>query len=274
MHTKELVATVLVVFNGLLVGNTIAQDIEITSFSDNGRLTWTTSMTNVSCSVEWASSLAPSTTWHRTWQDIDYMWTTSSLTSVSVPMFYRIVCSTNTLHIPQANIIVDGDSADWNGIPEATISPLGFDDEGDGPVGTDLKALYLARSNSTVFFMFEVWTNTLYYSNESQYMLWIDNNMNETVNDGDSCDRQVSAYYSTGEEKFKVAFQNMGDYWPNNIDANGQAVGNNGFLEGSFDAGALGVNRVFTLESGTHCGSSWTNYDRFPVIDRVVLERE
>lgn len=272
MRTNELVATLLVVLNGLLAGNTIAQDIDIISFNHNGTLAWTNSMTNVSCSVEWTSSLVPSATWHRTWQDIDYMWTTTSVTSASVPMFYRIVCSTNTLHIPRANIIVDGNSADWQGIPEATTSPLGFNED-DGPVGTDVKALYLARSNSTVYFMFEMWTNTLDYSNESQYMLWIDNNMNETV-DGDSCDRQVSAYYSTGEAKFTVRFQHMGDYWPNSIDANGQAAGSNAFLEGSFDAGALGVNRVFTLEAGTHCGSSWTNYDRFPVIDRVVLERD
>ena len=85
--------SLLFIFMGCLCAHSAA--IEITSFHGNGELTWTNAPAAGSYAVEWASSL--SGPWHRTWSSLDARVTTSTVTTVSVPMFYRVVKIQNSL---------------------------------------------------------------------------------------------------------------------------------------------------------------------------------
>lgn len=66
----------------------------ITSFHGNGDLTWTSSL-GESYRVEWASDLT-SGLWYRDWWDLNYVTGSGTETTVSVPMFYRVVHDTTT----------------------------------------------------------------------------------------------------------------------------------------------------------------------------------
>jgi hypothetical protein len=65
----------------------------IESFHGNGELTWTHSTTSGYHMVEWASS--PTGTWHHAWTNLINLPANGETTTVNVPMFYRVVWSTN-----------------------------------------------------------------------------------------------------------------------------------------------------------------------------------
>jgi hypothetical protein len=86
----------------LLAGSTAlhASDTEILSLTTNGRLTFTNSFTNGLFSVQWAPAL-PTTNWNGSWDSLRYFVPTNPLTTVSVPMFYRVTGLSNQF-IPMA----------------------------------------------------------------------------------------------------------------------------------------------------------------------------
>ena len=96
---KQIIICFLILFP---IAST-AQHCGITSFQGDGTLTWTNSVSNLYCGVEYTEQLdgywkeAPSGLWN--------IWTTGLVGTVQVPlseiedptMFFRIVCSTNLL---------------------------------------------------------------------------------------------------------------------------------------------------------------------------------
>lgn len=91
MKTRTL--PLLVLASSLLAIH--AQDIEITSLTINGRLSWTNSFTNGLFSVEWAPALPA--TWRDNWGALQGFWVSGPTGTVEVPMFYRLKCATNLL---------------------------------------------------------------------------------------------------------------------------------------------------------------------------------
>jgi len=79
----------------LLAGSTALQadDTNILSLTANGRLTFTNSFTNGLFTVQWAPALQSN--WNESWDSLKYLVPTASVTTVSVPMFYRVTCLTN-----------------------------------------------------------------------------------------------------------------------------------------------------------------------------------
>ena len=63
--------------------------VQITTFHANGRLTWTNSQAASICHVEWAPTLTSS--WSRSWADLQNILTSNAEVTVAVPMFYRVV---------------------------------------------------------------------------------------------------------------------------------------------------------------------------------------
>jgi hypothetical protein len=72
-----------------------ASDIEITSLTSNGRLSWTNAPTNGLFTVQWASALSTNTDWRGDWNALQGFWVSGPTSTVEVPMFYRVKCSTN-----------------------------------------------------------------------------------------------------------------------------------------------------------------------------------
>ena len=72
--------------------------VQITNFTQNGELTWTSPSGSV-CNVEWASSIGPVAIWKRHWADLSDIRCTSQQTTAQVPMFYRVSCWTNGLFL-------------------------------------------------------------------------------------------------------------------------------------------------------------------------------
>jgi len=83
-----------------------AQTPVITSFRHNGGITWSNdTLSNAIYHVEWAPAL--NGRWYRSWQQLQYIEAHTNTTwSSSVPMFYRITMTTNSL--PQGMNLVDG----------------------------------------------------------------------------------------------------------------------------------------------------------------------
>jgi len=79
----------------LMAGTVAGEMIQITSFDANGQLCWTNQETNVWCTVEWASGL--SGPWRRDWDDFRNICMTSCQHGVQVPMYYRVLSTTNEL---------------------------------------------------------------------------------------------------------------------------------------------------------------------------------
>jgi len=92
MKTKILLLAVL---GGCLA--THAAQIEITSLTSNGRLSWTNASTNGLFSVEWAPALPAA--WRDNWGALQGFWVSGRTSTVEVPMFYRVKCATN-LFVP------------------------------------------------------------------------------------------------------------------------------------------------------------------------------
>jgi hypothetical protein len=61
----------------------------ISSFGSNGSLTWSHAVTGGFHSVQWASSITG--TWHHSWADLVNHAATGGTTTVSVPMYYRVI---------------------------------------------------------------------------------------------------------------------------------------------------------------------------------------
>lgn len=82
-----------------------AEELRITSLSQNGLLTWTNSSLNVTCRVEWAPSA--NGPWSSSWETLSNILVTNQVTSRSVPMFYRVVASVPQLvtNIPAATAL-------------------------------------------------------------------------------------------------------------------------------------------------------------------------
>ncbi len=91
-------STVLI---SVLAAAVCGQEVEIVSFHKDGKLTWTNANTGVVCHVEWASSLEG--TWSRTWTNLVGIVITNSTTTVEVPMFYRVVCTTGVPTVENAS---------------------------------------------------------------------------------------------------------------------------------------------------------------------------
>jgi len=96
-EAREMKAIVaVVVFVSALVVS--AQEVEIQSFGNNGELTWLAPSGSV-CTIEWTSSLVPTANWQRSWiRQLDRP-CSESVTTSTVPMFYRITAWTNGLFV-------------------------------------------------------------------------------------------------------------------------------------------------------------------------------
>ena len=91
MRTKTAITA------GLIIACTTvlhAQEVYIDSLDGNGQLA-VTAPSNSYYSIEWASSLSPSATWHQTWTEQINIPGTNDI--IKVPMFYRVSCWTNGL---------------------------------------------------------------------------------------------------------------------------------------------------------------------------------
>jgi hypothetical protein len=89
MRTTPLLTLLLAASTTLRAG-----EIEILSLTANGRLTFTNSFTNGLFTVQWAPAI-PTTNWNDNWDSLRSFIPTGSVTTVSVPMFYRVTCLTN-----------------------------------------------------------------------------------------------------------------------------------------------------------------------------------
>jgi hypothetical protein len=67
-----------------------AADFRVTSFGDNGDLTWEDTNTNGTYTVQWCSSLAL-TNWSSAWTGLTQVAATGGAIRVNVPMFYRVI---------------------------------------------------------------------------------------------------------------------------------------------------------------------------------------
>ena len=112
---------VLLMFSCLVYG----QDIDITSFSRNGEIGWTNSVSNGFCTLEWASSLTGE--WYSSWADLSDMPVTNEMMTTNVPMFYRVMWTSNNVsvlntsqYIGAGDGSVDYETGDiWAGFTEA-----------------------------------------------------------------------------------------------------------------------------------------------------------
>ena len=71
----------------------LAQDIEITSFRQNGVLSWSNAMESGRYTVEWAPAVTGA--WSRSWEALANMPSTGTTMAAVVPMFYRVCWSSN-----------------------------------------------------------------------------------------------------------------------------------------------------------------------------------
>ncbi len=82
-----------------------AGDTPVLSLTGNGILTWTNSFTNALFTVQWASSLGGSptnTVWMEDWTSLENFSARTGVTSVAVPMFYRVRCQPATVRLGDA----------------------------------------------------------------------------------------------------------------------------------------------------------------------------
>ncbi|MBW1659984.1 MAG: SUMF1/EgtB/PvdO family nonheme iron enzyme [Deltaproteobacteria bacterium] len=84
----------------------LADDLVITGFHGHGELTVTGLWSNAFCRIEWASSVDGP--WLRSWQPLDNEEATNATITFSVPMFYRVVMSSNPP--PAGMVLVDAGS--------------------------------------------------------------------------------------------------------------------------------------------------------------------
>ena len=85
----------VVLFSGPASVCVYGQAPVITSFHQNGELTWSGPAGTNAYRVEWASDLTGTPTWYRNWWDLKYIVSAAPVTAASVPMFYRVVQDVN-----------------------------------------------------------------------------------------------------------------------------------------------------------------------------------
>lgn len=96
----------------------------ITSFQQNGLLSWLDGGSNLAYQIQWAPSLGG--TWYSSWESLCYVGPVSSgVTTVSVPMFYRVVEAANP---PSSSIFVStlGTDSAGCGDVESPCATIGF----------------------------------------------------------------------------------------------------------------------------------------------------
>jgi hypothetical protein len=80
-----------------LSASALAEDLQISSFTQQGKLQWESSHTTGFYRVEWNNVLGPQN-WRSDWDELSGILAQSGTTTVSVPLFYRVVYdSTNFL---------------------------------------------------------------------------------------------------------------------------------------------------------------------------------
>ena len=96
MKTTGLIAALL----ALLAGTQClwGQETVIDSFHANGEITWHCP-SNAYSTVEWASSLSPTSTWSRSWVSLIGISAPTGRAVAKVPMFYRVSSYVNGLFI-------------------------------------------------------------------------------------------------------------------------------------------------------------------------------
>ena len=121
----------IVTISALLVAFAFGQDLEITSFDTNGRLTWTNSVSNATYRIEWSPSLQ--SPW-QTNSPFNLIQGTSTVMAAEVPMFYRVVWVDPAFDIngvvyystnPLANHPVRLYDLDWNLLTTVTSRVTG-----------------------------------------------------------------------------------------------------------------------------------------------------
>lgn len=93
MLTKAILVGALLAWRGY------GEQVVITAFDHNGRMTWTNPSSNAVSSVEWASDL--SSGWQKDWYGLKNIRTRDATVTTNVPMFFRVTCWTNGLLLPQ-----------------------------------------------------------------------------------------------------------------------------------------------------------------------------
>lgn len=76
-----------------------SQSVEITSLAGNGAIAWQ-APSNAISTIEWSSSLASTSTWHRNWLPLVQRLSTNGTGNAAVPIFYRVSSWTNGLLVP------------------------------------------------------------------------------------------------------------------------------------------------------------------------------
>lgn len=139
----------------------VQAQVTIDSLSQNGRLQWSAPTNDMqSYRVEWASSLAGP--WSSSWAELSNIPPTNTTTTVTVPMFYRVVAVPNPLvgdfiedfqsQAPQApwlhtNWGLSVYSADITNLLWLTNSGFGTELKFGGDVSNELVNFYITRTN-------------------------------------------------------------------------------------------------------------------------------
>lgn len=85
-----------IVCSVLCSAHVFGQGPVITAFQGNGQLTWTNAPGTNAFRIEWAGNLSGSNVWNRNWWKQQYIQTTGTANTVTVPMFYRVAQETNS----------------------------------------------------------------------------------------------------------------------------------------------------------------------------------
>ena len=158
----------------------------------------------------------------------------------------------------QANIVVDGNINDWNG-----IDPVAYSIEGCSETscieGSDLKSFRLACNGDTIYFLFETW-NGIDNSRLVSYRLWFDNDI-DGVFDGDPGD--ISVHVERDDGSIYMDFQDMGGFSKTVVDWTAVASGN--YIEGSFNSAQAGISDVTYLKTGAAAIYFMGSFDRLRI---------
>ncbi|MBL7077960.1 MAG: hypothetical protein ISS31_10885 [Kiritimatiellae bacterium] len=93
---RELIVSVVAMW---IVLHGAQAQVEITSFDKNGEITWSAPSNSV-CTIQWRGDLQSSTNWQDHWAYLDGLVMTNGTRVAEVPMFYRVVCWTNSHLVP------------------------------------------------------------------------------------------------------------------------------------------------------------------------------
>ena len=116
----------------------------------------------------------------------------------------------NTVQIPTASITIDGDPADWTGVPTVYTDPQHDQNSPDGHQGTDIKEYRIARDATYIYMAF--WLHdanppedgTMYFTEFQQYF-------RQMHTPGDTF---VVAMYASGSARWQVTTGHREDQGP------------------------------------------------------------